>query len=108
MPDLTYLDWPFFEDRHRSFSSDLRVWTEAEIAPFQHEEPDGNEALDKLTKKFVKKLGEGGWLKYCIPAAYGGALKNFDVRTLALTREILGYYSGLADFAFAKANFRLS
>ena len=47
MPDLTYLDWPFFEDRHRSFSADLRVWTEAEIAPLQHEEPVGNEALDK-------------------------------------------------------------
>ena len=28
-------------------------------------------------------------------------MESFDVRTLALTREILGYYSGLADFAFA-------
>ena len=101
MPDLTYLDWPFFDDRHRAFSKELRAWAEDEIAPLQHEEPQGNDALDKLTKTFIRKLGEGGWLKYCVPVAYGGMLETFDVRTLALTRETLSYYSGLADFAFA-------
>ncbi|HIA81214.1 MAG TPA: acyl-CoA dehydrogenase, partial [Rhodospirillales bacterium] len=38
---------------------------------------------------------------YCVPKAYGGELDSFDVRTLALTRETLSYYSGLADFTFA-------
>ena len=101
MPDQSYLDWPFFEDGHRICAKELRAWAEAEIAPLQHEEPKTNQALDELSKTFVKKLGDGGWLKYCIPMAYGGALERFDVRTLALIRESLSYYSGLADFAFA-------
>jgi len=101
VPDQSYLDWPFFVEHHREFSKKIRRWAEAEIAPLQHEEPADDEALDKLTKTFVKKLGEGGWLKYCVPKAYGGELDSFDVRTLALTRETLSYYSGLADFTFA-------
>jgi acyl-CoA dehydrogenase len=36
-----------------------------------------------------------------VPAAYGGATETLDVRTLCLTRMILGYHAGLADFAFA-------
>ena len=36
-----------------------------------------------------------------MPVAYGGRSESLDVRTLCLTREILGYASGLADFVFA-------
>jgi len=36
-----------------------------------------------------------------VPAAWGGTSEVLDVRSLALCRETLGYYSGLADFAFA-------
>jgi acyl-CoA dehydrogenase len=49
----------------------------------------------------VRKLGEGGWLRYCVPAAFGGVHDQLDVRSLALIRETLAFYSGLADFAFA-------
>ena len=101
MPDETFLDWPFFEDHHRAHAAKLRDWAESEIAPLEDEEPHTTREVDDLTRTFVSKLGEGGWLKYCVPKAYGGAMESFDVRTLALTREILGYYSGLADFAFA-------
>ena len=101
MPDHTFLDWPFFEDHHRAHAAKLRDWAAKEIAPLEDEEPHTTKEVDDLTRTFVSKLGEGGWLKYCVPKAYGGAMESFDVRTLALTREILGYYSGLADFAFA-------
>ena len=101
MPDQTFLDWPFFEDHHRAHAAKLRDWAEKEIAPLEDEEPHTTKEVDDLTRTFVSKLGEGGWLKFCVPKAYGGAMESFDVRTLALTREILGYYSGLADFAFA-------
>ena len=101
MPDQTFLDWPFFDDHHREHAIKLRGWAEKEIAPLEDKEPHTTEELDELTRTFVKKLGEGGWLKYCVPQAYGGAMESFDVRTLALTRETLAYYSGLADFAFA-------
>ena len=101
MSDQSYLDWPFFDDNHRRFAKELRAWAEKEIAPLQYEEPNNNEKLDDLCRNFVRKLGKGGWLKYCVPEPFGGKLKKFDVRILALTREILGYYSGLADYSFA-------
>ena len=47
-------------------------------------------------RDWVKRLGAGGWLRYCVPAEYGGAL-----RALVLLRESLAYHSPLADFAFA-------
>ena len=95
------MEWPFFDDSHREFAEKLRDWAIKEIQPLENTEPNGNEELDHLCRGFVKKLGIGGWLQYCVPSSHGGALESFDVRTLALTREILGYYSGLADFSFA-------
>jgi len=95
------MEWPFFDDSHREFAEKLRDWASREIQPLENKEPNGNEELDHLCREFVKKLGIGGWLQYCVPSSHGGALESFDVRTLALTREILGYYSGLADFSFA-------
>ena len=95
------MEWPFFDDSHREFAKNLKDWTDREIQPLENNEPNGNEELDNLCREFVKKLGSGGWLQYCVPSSHGGALESFDVRTLALTREILGYHSGLADFSFA-------
>ena len=95
------MEWPFFDDSHREFAEKLRDWANMEIQPLENKEPNVNQELDNLCREFVKKLGIGGWLQYCVPSSHGGALESFDVRTLALTREILGYYSGLADFSFA-------
>ena len=101
MPDTTYLDWPFFDDSHREFAKELSAWAEKEIAPLQADDHHTNEALDASFGKIIDKLGKAGWLKYTVPAAYGGALDNLDVRSIALARSILGYHTGLADFAFA-------
>ena len=49
----------------------------------------------------VRALGDGGWLRYCVPAAHGGALAALDSRALCVVRETLAYHDGLADFAFA-------
>src|SRR3546814_16012729 len=35
------------------------------------------------------------------PAAYGGIFDALDIRSVCIIRQILAYYSGLADFAFA-------
>ena len=50
---------------------------------------------------FHNRLGDAGWLRYCVPAAYGGISEKLDVRSLALIRDTLSRHSGLADFAFA-------
>jgi acyl-CoA dehydrogenase len=100
MAERTYLDWPFLEDRHRALESDLRAWCEAELTPLGHEEPHDDAALDVLSRKLVRMLAGGGWLRYCVPAPHGGVFETLDVRALCIIRETLAQYSGLADFCF--------
>ncbi len=96
MPDRTFLDWPFFDDTHRTLASDVSAWTAAEIGA-------SAESTDpfKASQKFVRALGKGGWLRYTVPGEHGDGGKRLDVRSLCLIRETLAHASGLADFSFA-------
>jgi len=93
--DASYLQWPFFADAHRRLQSDLRAWRDDELT--LSDEGDASAAC----RDYVVQLGRAGWLRYAVPAAYGGAHASLDVRSLCLIRETLGYASGLAEFAFA-------
>jgi acyl-CoA dehydrogenase len=95
MADKTFLEWPFFEDEHRRLSAELEKWCEAELR-----DPHGHD-VDAECRALVRKLGDGGWLRYCVPAAQSGVHEQLDVRSLALIRETFARHSGLADFAFA-------
>ena len=95
MADTSFLDWPFLEDRHRTLAHELDAWCGSEL---DHQEPDD---VDAACRALVAKLGAAGWLRYAIPAEYGGVDERLDVRTLSLIRETLARHSGLADFAFA-------
>lgn len=86
---------PFFSDEHRSYASALVSWAGAK--EWAAEE---NDSYD-LSKRYVKELGAAGWLGYTVPAEFGGARERLDVRSICIARETLGYFSGLADFAFA-------
>src|SRR4028119_1612319 len=95
MPDTTFLDWPFFEERHRRLRAELSDWTARTVPPLvDHHDVDGS------CRRLVAALGEGGWLEPAVPGSDGGEA-TYDVRTLCLARETLAYESGLADFAFA-------
>jgi acyl-CoA dehydrogenase len=95
MADRSFLDWPFFDDAHRRLAAELEQWCEAELSHTHGED------IDAECRALVRKLGAGGWLRYCVPAAWGGVNETLDVRSLALIRETLARHSGLADFAFA-------
>ena len=95
MADRSFLDWPFFDDSHRQLADELDQWCAAELSDAHSDD------VDAECRALVQKLGECGWLRYCVPAAYGGRHENIDVRSLALIRETLARHSGLADFAFA-------
>jgi acyl-CoA dehydrogenase len=95
MMDRSFLEWPFFGEEHRRLAGELEDWCLGELA----EEP--GEDTDAECRALVRKLGEGGWLRYCVPQAFGGATEQLDVRSLALIRETLARHSGLADYAFA-------
>jgi acyl-CoA dehydrogenase len=95
MADKSFLDWPFFDDAHRAMAAELEDWCGANLGASQDED------VDAACRDLVRKLGDGGWLRYCVPAAWGGIHEALDVRSLALIRETLARHDGLADFAFA-------
>ena len=88
--------WPFFTDAHRALAADLLAWTVRELA----DAPE-NADVDAACRALVRQLGTAGWLRYTVPADYGGLHDGLDVRSLCIVRETLARASGLADFAFA-------
>jgi acyl-CoA dehydrogenase len=94
MADRTYLDWPFLDDEHRALHARLSEWCRS----YDFKSDDDT---DTACRKLVNDLGDAGWLGHCVPAPWGGIGKVLSVRSIALSREILAYHSGLADFSFA-------
>ena len=97
MADTSFLDWPFFDDRHRDLAAAVDGWASGRLADGSHG-PDG---VDGACRDLVARLGAEGWLKHCVPASHGGASERLDVRSLCLMRETLARHAGLADFSFA-------
>ena len=93
--NLDHLDWPFFDDTHRSLAADLGRWAAGAGLGADHAD------VDTACRRLVSTMGQAGWLRYCVPAAHGGALPALDSRALCIARETLAWYAGLADFAFA-------
>ena len=91
MADKSFLDWPFFEARHRDLAERLDAWAGAELGGIDHSD------VDAAWRELVTALGRDGWLEHS--GAEGDA--RLDVRTLCLIRETLARHDGLADFAFA-------
>jgi acyl-CoA dehydrogenase len=96
MSDARHLDWPFFDERHRSLAHELDAWAAANV-PASH----GGD-VDAACRALVSRLGAGGWLRHAVAGgAYGGSAETIDTRAICLIRETLARHSGLADFAFA-------
>ncbi len=92
MVDKSFLDWPFFEPRHRRLSDELEAWCVANL-PADHDD------VDATCRDLVARLGRDGWLVYT--AVDPDAPDTLDVRALCLIRETLARHDSLADFAFA-------
>lgn len=90
MVDKTFLDWPFFEPKHRDLAGALDAWCGVHL-PVDHGD------VDAACRGLVAMLGAGGWLRH----SGAGAGERLDVRSLCLIRETLARHDGLADFAFA-------
>jgi acyl-CoA dehydrogenase len=93
MPDLGFLDWPFFEPLHRDWRNRVAEFAEGKLsALIDHDD------VDNSCRRLVAALGESGLLAPTVVRDEGG---RFDVRALCIARETLAYHDGLADFAFA-------
>ena len=84
---------PFFDRAHAEMAQGLNAWCASQTV---------DENNDRLAcRDWVDRLGHAGWLKYCVPKAFGGTLDQLDSRSLVIARETLSIYSALADFSFA-------
>jgi acyl-CoA dehydrogenase len=91
MSDSTFLDWPFFEPRHKAWAAEVEAFASAHAERLADEHD-----ADGSTIALVRAMGEAGLLRAACPT--DGRL---DVRSLCLARDILARHAGLADFAFA-------
>ncbi|HXP64180.1 MAG TPA: acyl-CoA dehydrogenase family protein [Steroidobacteraceae bacterium] len=99
MPAPAFLNWPFFDARHRDLHAALEAWCGANSDALTHGE--SREAVDEMCRGIVKRLGAAGFTRYCVRADQGGMFDDFDVRAISILRETLARFDGLADFAFA-------
>ncbi len=92
---LSHLALPFFDDNHRVLAAALDGWAAQHLGTVDHHDTDAS------CRRLVKTLGEAGFLRHGVPAAFGGASPALDSRALVVCRETLARHDGLADFAFA-------
>jgi acyl-CoA dehydrogenase len=88
MDRFAHLEWPFFEPRHAALARKVEAWAAANLSDAHDEDADA------VCRRLVKELGSAGFLSHCAPGD-----SRFDVRSLALLREVLAFHAGLADFA---------
>lgn len=93
MADRSFLNWPFFEERHRLLAEEVDNWAAANLSGIDHGDTDA------ACRDLVASLGRSGLLEYSAIDPDLGA--DLDVRSLCLIRETLARHDGLADFAFA-------
>lgn len=92
MADTTFLDWPFFDNKHRELRDAIEIWC-CDNLPADHSDTDA------ACIKLVSDLGKAGFLK--LSAVDPADPKPLDVRSLCIMRETLARHDGLGDFAFA-------
>jgi acyl-CoA dehydrogenase len=70
MHDTSFLDWPFFDAKHRALHRELDAWCASHLAHVDHGD------VDAACRKLVRDLGDAGWLKHSAPdpAAVGAKL----------------------------------
>ena len=90
-----WIEWPFFEPRHRDFAARLDAFIDTpEMAAVDHLD------IDASCRKLVREMGRAGLLAAAVAPPEGDA-SGIDSRAACLARETLAWRDGLADFAFA-------
>ena len=99
MNDTSWLEWPFFDERHQELARQLEAWCNSTLAHVDHGDTDA------ACRRLVGELGAAGWLRVGVPqgpdGSWGGRWPAIDSRALCIVRETLARHDGLADFAFA-------
>jgi len=94
MADRSFLEWPFFDDRHRALADQADQWAAENLRSIDHGD------IDNACIHLVRELGKSGFLNLTAVDPEAGN-PSLDVRSLCILRETLARHDGLADFAFA-------
>jgi acyl-CoA dehydrogenase len=95
MNDESFLDWPFFEDRHRRLARELDAWAQVHVRDAHGQD------VDSQCRLLARELGDAGWLQHAVSKEGSQAGRGIDTRAICLIRETLSRHNGLADFVFA-------
>jgi acyl-CoA dehydrogenase len=90
-----WLDWPFFEARHRELAARLEAFVNLSAV----KQIDHND-IDESCRRLVRSLGDSRLLTAAVAPPEGDE-DAIDSRSVCIAREALAYADGLADFAFA-------
>jgi alkylation response protein AidB-like acyl-CoA dehydrogenase len=88
---------PFFDSDHE----DLRARAQAWVAENLLSVTDRGGAIEQRAVRLVRNLGAAGFLKYTVPAPFGGVRTRIQARDLCVLREELARGDALADTSFA-------
>ena len=58
MVDKSFLNWPFFEPRHRDLAAHLETWANANLDAIDHQ------SADETCRQLVTMLGDAGFLTH--------------------------------------------
>ncbi len=99
MSDTSWLDWPFFDERHGQLAAGAEAWCAQALPQIDHAD------TDQTCRRLVAELGRADWLRLAVPAGpdgkWGGRWPQIDSRSVCIMRETLARHDALADFAFA-------
>lgn len=90
---MTPMEWPFFDERHRSLATDFTAWATTELSAF--EQGEGNDGI--AARKIFQTLGRDGWLARTLPLT-----TPVDLRSVCVMREICARVSALADVGLSE------
>jgi acyl-CoA dehydrogenase len=88
---------PFCDQDHLNLRVHAREWVDQKLPAIRKR----NNALEKSAVDLAKALGAEGFLKYAVPAEFGGVRRDVQARDLCVLREELARGDALADTMFA-------
>ena len=92
---------PFFDSDHSALREQVKSWSVRALRNPAGAADSGRNQLEARAVQLVRKLGAGGFLKYAVPAEFGGGRDRVQARDLCILREELAYGDALADVMFA-------
>jgi acyl-CoA dehydrogenase len=92
---------PFFDSDHSALRDRVRSWVPTVKRDARGAADSRPDELDAGAVKLVRELGAGGFLRYVVPAEFGGVRDRIQARDLCIVREELAYGDALADVMFA-------